>query len=113
MSVKLVYERPDIHDEFSAVKSITMELDDERTLDEMQEAFDQFLKAMSYNVPDRDQEDEPLMFGDSDVINVADSYFDVKPDLTGTMAQDNDFSDTFTLNLDETYGATTSKLKVD
>ena len=137
MSVKLVYERPDIHDEFSAVKSITMELDDERTLDEMQEAFDQFLKAMSYNVPDR-EEDEPLTFGDTDLTMVADSYYDVNPDLTGHMAQDIVFSgsdnivsteaaggaasdtildlsdvETITLNLDETYGATTSKLKVD
>ncbi len=136
MSVKLVYERPDIHDEFSAVKSITMELDDERTLDEMQEAFDQFLKAMSYNVPDR-EEDAPLTFGDSDSIDlydltgVADSYYDVNPDLTGTMAQDsyvdNPFSDynitmdgdidvdtgTITLDLSDRYGATTSKLKVD
>ena len=131
MSVKLVYERPDIHLEYSAVKSIVMELDDERNLDEMQDAFDEFLKAMGFNVPYRDEEDEPLMFGDSDVIKVADSYYDVNPDLTGTMAQDsyvdNPFSDynitmdgdidvdtgTITLDLSDRYGATTSKLKVD
>jgi len=129
MSVKLVYERPKIHDEFSAVKSIVMELDDERNLDEMQDAFDEFLKAMGYNVPSREEEYQlnfdnielsdnvldtpPFEFGDSDVSMAADSFHDVNLDLSGMMVQDSDFGDTITLNLDDTYGATTSKLKVD
>jgi hypothetical protein len=114
MPVKIVYERPKIHREYSAVKSITMELEDERTLEEMQDGFDGFLKAMGFFVPSR-EEYTPPTFGDSDVSMVSDSYYDVNPDLTGSMAQDIVFddSDTITLDLNDTYGTTTSNLKVD
>jgi hypothetical protein len=113
MPVKLVYERPDIYQDYSAVKSIVMELDDERNLDEMQDAFDEFLRAMSYNVPHRDEEepistigsllDTPPITFDESIITMSDSD---SIDLY-------DVGDTITLNLDETYGTTTSKLKVD
>ena len=134
MSVKLIYERPDIHREYSAVKNITMELDGERNLDEMQEAFDEFLKAMGYNVPYRDEEDDqPLVFGDykasDNVLDTPPIVFDEASEnimdfsAGGGMASDIidlydpgdgiTFSDTITLNLDETYGTTTTKLKDD
>lgn len=116
MSVKLIYERPDIHREYSAVKNITMELDGERNLDEMQEAFDEFLKAMGYNVPYRDEEDKPIVFGQASE-NIMD--FSAGGGMASDIVDLYDpgdgiaFGDTITLNLDETYGTTTTKLKDD
>lgn len=48
--IKLVYERPEIHAEFSAVKSIVVELEDERTLDEYLNAYKEFLLSMGFYI---------------------------------------------------------------
>ena len=110
MPVKLVYERPEIHRVYNAIKSITVEVDDERTLDEMQEAFDNFLKAMGFHIPlDEDGPyDEPLIFN-----NVSEDVIT----LTGMGDMDNidlyDLGDPITLDLTDMYGATTTKLKDD
>jgi len=48
--IKLVYERPEIHAPFSAVNSFTMDIEDERSLDEMLDAYKDFLLAMGYFV---------------------------------------------------------------
>ena len=115
MPVKLVYERPEIHRAYNAIKSITVEVDDERTLDEMQEAFDNFLKAMGFHIP-LDEDDDPIVFGEA-----SENIMDFP--AAGGMASDIidlydpgdgiTFGDTITLNLDETYGTTTTKLKDD
>ena len=50
MSVKLVYDRPEIHAPFSAVKSIVVELEDERSLDEYLDAYKEFLLCMGFHI---------------------------------------------------------------
>ena len=49
--IKLIYERRDIHEPYSAVKSVVFELDDAYTKDDMYEAYDDFLRAIGYHVP--------------------------------------------------------------
>lgn len=50
MSVKLVYERPEMHSPYSAVNRVEIVLDEERNLDEMLEGYKQFLQAIGYTV---------------------------------------------------------------
>lgn len=72
MSYTFYYERPEEHAPYSAVKSITMEVEDERNLNEMLEAYKEFLNACGYRVT-----------GDLDVIEDDLPKFD---DLTDTEA---------------------------
>lgn len=48
--IKLIYERPDIHVDYSAVSKVEMTIDDERSLDEMLEAYREFLNATGFNI---------------------------------------------------------------
>ena len=48
--IKLIYERPEIHSPYSAVTNITMEIDDERSRDELLDAFKEFLLSTGYQV---------------------------------------------------------------
>lgn len=50
MSVKLIYERPEIHSPYSAVNRIEILLDDEATVDEMLLGYKEFLLAMGYPI---------------------------------------------------------------
>ena len=45
---------PEAHQEFTAVKDITMTCCDESTVTEMYEAFEQFMRACGYTVPAED-----------------------------------------------------------
>jgi hypothetical protein len=47
--IKFVYEVPEIHKEFTGVKSIVMEVQDEASRDEMLEAYESFLKSIGYH----------------------------------------------------------------
>jgi len=49
---KLIHTTPDIHKEYNctAVEDVTMTISDEASLDEMMQAFRQFLRATGYNV---------------------------------------------------------------
>ena len=51
--IKFVYEVPEIHKEFTGVKSIVMEIEDEASRDEMLEAYESFLKAVGYSFDGR------------------------------------------------------------
>ena len=62
--IRFVYDRPSIHDEFSAVKKIDFYVDDEATITEMHEAYDDFLRAIGYNVQTDDVQ-EPMGQQDS------------------------------------------------
>jgi hypothetical protein len=59
--IKFVMEVPEIHKEFTGVKSIVMEVQDEASRDEMLEAYESFLKAVGYSF------DGHLDFVDEDV----------------------------------------------
>jgi hypothetical protein len=48
--IKLINDRPEMHDPHTAVKRLEMVIDDERTLDEMLDAYKDFLLAMGYLV---------------------------------------------------------------
>jgi hypothetical protein len=48
MSYTLKHETPESHKEFTAVKSVVIELVDEANLYEMREAFNAFLAATGY-----------------------------------------------------------------
>lgn len=47
--IKLVYETPEIHKEYTGVKSIVMEVEAEASRDEMLEAYESFLRAIGYH----------------------------------------------------------------
>jgi len=47
--IKFVYEVPETHKEFTGVKSIVMEVQDESSRDEMLEAYESFLRAVGYH----------------------------------------------------------------
>ena len=144
MAFKLIFERDDMPYQYTRIERIEMTVDSDASKDDMCDVFEQFLKATGYSFNqgehigyEFEEDDEPLVFGNKDNIDlhdiggVADSYYDVNPDLTGTMAQDsyivNPYSDyniamdgdidldagTITLDLSDTYGATTTKLKDD
>jgi len=48
--IRFVYDRPDIHAPFSAVKRIDFQVDDEASLDEMLDAYKHFLLAVGYGI---------------------------------------------------------------
>ena len=47
---KFIYEQPEMHAEYSAVKSVTMEVADEASVFEMLEAFKEFLNGTGYRI---------------------------------------------------------------
>lgn len=49
--IKLLYETPDFHTEFTGITGFEMEIRDESTLDEMLDAYASFLRALGYIVP--------------------------------------------------------------
>ena len=154
MAFKLIFERDDMPYQYTRIERIEMTVDSDATKDDMCDVFEQFLKATGYSFNqgehigyEFEEDDEPLVFGNKDNIDlhdiggVADSYYDVNPDLSGMMAQDSDtiinlsdhamaqdsYSDynitmdgdidldagTITLDLSDRYGTTTTKLKDD
>lgn len=48
--IKLINERDDMHHKYTVVNRIEMEIDSEATLDEMLEAYREFLLACGYQV---------------------------------------------------------------
>ena len=48
--IRFVYDRPEIHDPFSAVKRVDFHIDDEASLDEMLDAYRDFLRAVGYGI---------------------------------------------------------------
>lgn len=48
--IKFVYETPEIHKEYTGVKSIVMEVEAEASRDEMLEAYESFLRAIGYYI---------------------------------------------------------------
>jgi hypothetical protein len=61
--ITLTWECPDIHKPFTAQRKITFEIKDEASLDEMLEAYTDFLKGMGYQIP----ENSCLLFDPIDV----------------------------------------------
>jgi hypothetical protein len=53
MMIKLFYERPEIHSPYSAVNKVEMTLDEEANLDQMLEAYKEFLGSIGFNVDGR------------------------------------------------------------
>ena len=47
---KFIYERPEEHAEYSAVKKVIMEVADEASVYEMLEAFKEFLNGTGYRI---------------------------------------------------------------
>lgn len=47
---KFVYEQPEMHAEYSAVKSVVMEVADEASVDDMLLAFKEFLNGTGYYI---------------------------------------------------------------
>jgi len=50
MAVRLVYEQEKMHEPYSCVKNVVMELAPEATLSEMLDAYGEFLKALGYGI---------------------------------------------------------------
>jgi len=48
--IKFIYETPEIHKEFTGIKSIVMEVEAESSRDEMLEAYESFLRAIGYHI---------------------------------------------------------------
>ena len=48
--IKFIYERPDIHEPYSAVNKVEMFLDDEGSLDEYCNAFKEFLNSIGFSL---------------------------------------------------------------
>lgn len=48
MMIRFVYNVPEEHAQYTGIKTIDIELQDESTLDEMIDAYSQFLKACGY-----------------------------------------------------------------
>ena len=78
--IRFVYDRPSIHDPYSAVKKIDFYIDDEATITEMYEAYDDFLRAIGYNVQTDDVQ-EPMGQQDSSsaVLPNMGSVYDILP----------------------------------
>ena len=49
--IKLVYETPDIHKQYTGMHSCEIEIEDEASLDEMLDSYAAFLRAIGYNIP--------------------------------------------------------------
>lgn len=69
MSFTLMYHRPEEHAPYSAIESLEVEINDERSLDEMLQAFKQFLQACGY-----------VIDGDIDIIPTDLPYIDDLPE---------------------------------
>ena len=50
MAVRLIYEQEKMHEPYSCVKSVVMELAPEASLDEMLDAYVEFLKVLGYGI---------------------------------------------------------------
>lgn len=61
--ITLQWECPDFHKEYTGQRKITFEIKDEATLDEMLEAYTDFLKGIGYQIP----ENSCLLFDPIDV----------------------------------------------
>ena len=48
--IKLIYERPEMHSAYSAVNKVEMILDDESSLNQMLEAYREFLGSIGYDI---------------------------------------------------------------
>ena len=48
--IKLIYERPELHSPYSAVNKVEMVLDDESSLDQMLEAYKEFLGSIGFSI---------------------------------------------------------------
>ena len=48
--IRFVYDRPDIHAPFSAMKRVDFHIDDEASLDDMLDAYRDFLRAVGYGI---------------------------------------------------------------
>ena len=66
---KFIYEQPEMHAEYSAVKKVVMEVADEASVYEMLEAFKEFLNGTGYRIT-----------GDIDIIEVDLPKLDDLPD---------------------------------
>lgn len=49
--IKFIYETPESHLPFTAVSGCTIEVEDERSLDEMLSAYVDFLRAIGFGIP--------------------------------------------------------------
>lgn len=49
--IKLVYETPDIHKQYTGMHSCEIEIVAEASLDEMLDSYAAFLRAIGYNIP--------------------------------------------------------------
>lgn len=54
----LKHTTPESHKPYTATVSVTMELEDEASLDEMRGAFDRFLAATGYGYPFPEEEED-------------------------------------------------------
>lgn len=50
--ITLKWECPEFHREFTAARAVTHEIADEASLDEMLDAYSDFLKGIGYQVPE-------------------------------------------------------------
>lgn len=50
MSIKFIFERPELHSPYSAVNKVEMTLDDEASLDNMLVAYREFLLSIGYHI---------------------------------------------------------------
>jgi hypothetical protein len=48
--IRFVYDRPDIHAPFSAMKRVDFHIDDEASLDDMLDVYRDFLRAVGYGI---------------------------------------------------------------
>ena len=49
--IKLVYETPEIHKEFTGMHSCEIEIVEEASLDEVLDSYAAFLRAIGYGIP--------------------------------------------------------------
>jgi hypothetical protein len=49
--IKLIYETPESHKEFTGMYSCEIEIQDEASLDEMLDSYAAFLRAIGYQIP--------------------------------------------------------------
>lgn len=50
MSIKLIKETPDVHKKFTAVEKIEFTVNDEASVDEMLEVYQDFMRACGYQI---------------------------------------------------------------
>jgi hypothetical protein len=49
--IKLIYETPESHKEFTGMHSCEIEIQDEASLEEMLDSYAAFLRAIGYQIP--------------------------------------------------------------